>query len=92
MENFQIICTLPDVTSFLDVFPYDLLPSSHSILKPCTLIVNADPNAQGGSHRLFILLTPCSSSAEYFDAYGIVPLVPSIQAFLKRNCTTWKYD
>jgi len=32
-----------------------------------------------------------SSSAYYFDTYGIVPLVPYIQAFIKRNCTTWNY-
>ena len=54
-----------------------------------TLIVNADPHTEGVSHWLAIRLTPRSSSAFYFDSYGIVPLVPAIQAFLKRHCTTW---
>jgi hypothetical protein len=92
MDTFQILCTLRVVTSFLDVFPSDLLPSSRSILKPCTLIVNADPNTERGSHWLVIRLTPRSSSAYYFDSYGIIPLVPSIQAFLKHNCTIWEYN
>jgi len=47
--TWQILCTLRDVTSFLDVFPSDLLPSSRLVLKPCTLI-NADPHTEGGSH------------------------------------------
>ena len=85
MDTWQILCTLRAVTSFLDIFPSDLLPSSRSILKPRTLIVNADPNTEGGSHWLAIRITPLSSSAYYFDTYGIVPLVPSIQAFLNRN-------
>jgi len=31
-------------------------------------------------------------SAYYFDSYGIVPFVPDIIAFIKRNCTTWDYN
>ena len=92
MDTFRIVCTLRDVTFFLEVFPSDLLPSSRSILKPCTLIVNADPHTEGGSHWQAIRLTPRSSRAYYFDSYGIIPLVPSIQAFVKRNCTSWKYN
>ena len=92
MVTWQIVCTLRDVTSILDVFPFDLLPPSLPDLKPCTLIVNADPHKDGGSHRLAIRLTPRSSCAYYFDSYGIVPLVPAIQAFQKRHCTTLEYN
>jgi len=41
---------------------------------------------------LAVQLRPKSSSAYYFDSYGIVPLVPNIQAFIKRNCRTWDYN
>ena len=91
MDNFQILCTLRDVNSSLDVFPSDLLPSSRPILKPCTHI-NAGPHKEGCSHRLAIRLTRLSSSAYYFDSYGIISFVPSIQALLRRNCTTWEYN
>jgi hypothetical protein len=92
MATWQILCTLREVTSFLDVFPSNLLPLSRSILKPCTHIVNADPHTEGGSHWLAIRLTPRSSSAYYFYSYGTIPLVPSIQAFLKHNCITLEYN
>jgi len=32
------------------------------------------------------------SSAHYFDSYGIVPLVPPIQAYIRRNCIIWDYN
>ena len=92
MDTWQILCMLREVNSFLDVFPSDLLPSSRPVRKPCTLMVNANPHTEGGSHWLAIRLTPRSSSAYNFDSYGIVPLVPSIQAFLHQNCTTWEYN
>ena len=63
MEPWQILCTLRDVTSFLDLFLSNLVPSSRSILKHCTLIVNADPHKERGSHWLAIRLTPRCSSA-----------------------------
>ena len=70
MDTRQILCALHDVNSFLDVFSSDLLPLSRPVLKTCTLIFNADPHTEGGSQLLAIRLTPSSSSAYYFDAYG----------------------
>ena len=92
MDTWEILCTLRNVNSFFDVFPSDLLSSSRPVQTPCTLIVNADPQIEGGSHWLAIRLTLRSSSAYYFDSYGIVPLVPGIQDFLKHNCTTSEYN
>jgi hypothetical protein len=90
MDTVQILCTLRDVGSFLDVFPSDRLPQS--ITRTCTLIVNADPNTERGSHWLAIRFLPKSASAYYFDSYGLAPLVPSILAFIRRNCATWDYN
>jgi len=90
MDTVQILCTLRDVGSFLDVFPSNLL--SHSITRTSTVIINADPHKVGGSHWLAVHFRSKYSSAYYFDPYGIVPLVPSIWAFIKRNCTTWDYN
>ena len=41
MDTVQILYTLCDVSSFLDVFPSDLLPQS--ITQIATVVVNADP-------------------------------------------------
>jgi len=35
---------------------------------------------------------PKSSSAYYFDSYVILPLVPDVEAFIRRNCTVWDYN
>ena len=90
MDTVQILCRLRDVSSYLDVFPSDFLPQS--ITRTSTVIINADPHTQGGSHCPGVHFRPKSSSAYYFDSYGIVLLVPSILAFIDRNCTTWDYN
>ena len=87
MDTLQILCTLRNVNSFLDVYASDILP--RSITKTCTSIVNADPHTEGGSHWLAVHFRPKSLYAYYFDSYGIVPFVPDILAFVTRNCTTW---
>ena len=87
MDTLQILCTLRNVKSFLDVYASDLLP--RSITKTCTIIVNADPHTKGGSHWLAVHFRPKSSYAYYFDSYGIVPFVPAIADFVQRNSTTW---
>ena len=56
MDTVQILCTLRNVNSFLDVYASDLLP--RSITKTCTAIVNADPHTEGGSHCLAVHFRP----------------------------------
>jgi hypothetical protein len=88
--TLQILCNLRDVKSFLGVFPSDILPNS--IVRSGTVIVNADPHTEKGSHWLAIHFEPKASSAYYFDSYGTSPIVPAIHAFLKRNCTVWVHN
>ena len=58
-----------------------------------TVIINADPHTEKGSHWLAVLLLPRSSSAYYFDSYGMPPtLVPAIQEFIRHNCTVSDYN
>ena len=88
MDTLQILCALRDTRSFAGVFPSDLLP--HSISHTYTVIINADPHTKQGSHWLAVRFMPKSSSAYYFDSYGIPPtLVPAIHEFISRNCTVW---
>jgi hypothetical protein len=90
MDTVQIQCTLRSVKSFIGVFPSDLLPS-HSIGRCGTIIINTDPHTESGSHWLAVRIEPRSSYAYYFDSYGIPPFLPSIQSFLRRNCTIYEY-
>ena len=91
MDTLLILWTLRDFSFFIDAFPSDLLPESVT-QTTSSVIVNADPHTEGGSHWLAVHFRPKSSSDYYFDSYGIVPLVPSIQAFMKRNCTICEYN
>ena len=90
MDTVQIQCTPQNVKSFLGVFPSDLLPKS--ISRSGSVIINADPHTERGSHWLAIHLEPRPSSAYYFDSYGLFLLVHSIRSFLRRNCTVWDYN
>jgi len=90
MDTLQILCTLRNVKSFLGVFPSDILPNS--ITPSGTVIINADPHTEKGSHWLAIHFETKASSAYYSDSYGISPIIPAKQAFVKRNCTVWVYN
>ena len=90
MNTTQIACTLKDMRSFLGVFPSDMLP--RSVTQTGTVIINTDPHTEKGSHWLAVLFFPKSSSAYYFDSYGILPIVPYIEAFIRRNCTVWDHN
>jgi len=90
MDTTQRSCTLKELRSFLGVYPSDML--LRSVTRLGTVIINADPHTEKGSHWLAVHLRPKFSSAYYFDSYGIVPLVPAIQAFIRRNCITWDHN
>ena len=90
MDTVQISCILNNVKTFLGALPSDLLP--HSITQSSTVIVNTDSHTQSGSHWLAIRLEPRSSTAFYFDSYGLSPYIHDIQSFLRRNCTVLNYN
>jgi hypothetical protein len=91
MDVVQIVCTPKDVTSFLGVFPSDIL-TPPSVTVAANLIVYTDPHTSQGSHWLAISLQPRSYSGHFFDSYGLPPLIPNITDFLIRTCTVWDYN
>ena len=91
MDTLQVLCALRDVKSFAGVFPSDLLP--HSVAHACTVTINTDPHTEKGSHWLAVQFLPISSSAYYFDSYGLPPtLFPALHEFIRRNRTLWDYN
>ena len=91
MDTRQIMCFLRYVSWFLDVFPSDLLPQ-HSIARSATLVVNTDSHTETGSHWLVIHFQSRSHTSYYFDSYGLPPFIPTIQLFIRRNCSVWNYN
>jgi len=90
MDTTQILFTLKDVRSFLGVFPTDMLHCS--VTQSGTGIINADTHTEKGSHWLAVHFLPKYSNPYFFDSCGIVPLVPDIAAFIRRNYTVWDYN
>ena len=90
MDTAQILCTLKDVSSFLGVYPSDILPPS--ITRSASLIVNTDPYTASGTHWLAIHIQQRSYSGYFFDSYGLPSLIPSILTFLRRTCSVWEYN
>ena len=92
MDTWQILFTLRNVNSFFDVFP--LIYYHRQVQSRNTVSSSSMPIAiqMEVSYWLAIRLSPYSSSAYYNDSYGIVTLLPSIQAFVRRNCSTLDYN
>ena len=63
-----------------------------SVTEIATVIINADPHTEKGTHWLAVHFLPKSSSACFFESYGIIPLVADITGFIRRNCTVWDYN
>jgi hypothetical protein len=91
MDAAQIVCTLKDVTSFLGVFPSDILPPP-SVTEAASLIVNTDPHTSRGSYWLAVRVQPLSYSGYFFDSYSLPPLIPNITDFQRRTFTVCDYN
>jgi len=89
MDTIQIPCTLNNIKSFLGAFPTDL---PYSITQTSTVIVTTDAHIKSGSNWLAILLESRSSTAFYFDSYGLSAHTNDIQTLLRRNCTVLNYN
>ena len=85
------MCCLRDVRTFLGVFPFNLLPP-YSIAQYVTLILNTDPHIETGPHWLVVHFQSRSYSSYNFDSYGLPPLIPTIQLFIRHNCSVWGYN
>lgn len=71
------------------VYASDCLPARVS---PSTaLVVNTDPHTKRGLHWIAVYLDPCGK-LEYFDSYGLPPVVQDHFKFIKRNSTRYFYN
>jgi len=82
MNTIQIQHALQGLNSFLGVYASDLLPLS--IARTVTIIVNADPHTEPGTHWQAIhFQNPHRfSSGYFFDSYGRYPHIPEILDFI----------
>ncbi len=58
---------------FCGVLPIDYLPIK-KIKRPCSFVINTDKSSLPGKHWFAIYL-PLKGKIEYFDSFGIKPLI-----------------
>jgi len=75
---------------FEGVFAADTLPLRlHK--KPALLIANTDPITKPGSHWVAFYVGK-NGEGEFFDSYGMPPIIPLHRQFLNRLCKKWTYN
>jgi len=91
MDTWQILCTLRYLNSFL-CLPLRFI----TIVTTSPETLHTHCQCQSPYRGRFALASHTSytdsSSAYYFVSYDILPLVASIIAFKRYNCTTWDYN
>ena len=84
MNNYQIEAVLNafDAGScFRGVYPADMLPSAPSDNESHAYVVNTDNSNEPGKHWVGFFF-PRFGHPEYFDSYGLIPLIPHFYDFL----------
>lgn len=75
---------------FLGVYAADTLPRVlHSY--PSMLIANTDCISKSGSHWIAVFIDE-NGNGEFFDSYGMPPIIKEHRQFLNRLCKKWKYN
>ena len=78
MNTLEIKKQLKNYKRFVGVFPCDYIPDLN---RGEGVIVNTDTHNKGGEHWVAIYMSP-TGSMEYFDPFGLPPLVPHIREYI----------
>ena len=74
MNSQQIQAFFPNTPLFYGVFSCDTIPNTTD---KCGMIINTDPKDNTGEHWV-ALFQNGKGSSEYFDSFGLPPIIPSI--------------
>ena len=83
MDTKEILEYMKFYPDFLGVFPLDHIPETHR--RPCSMIINTDVCTEPGTHWVALYLSK-DGSGEYFDSFGLPPLLPSFWYYLSKAC------
>lgn len=75
---------------FEGVFAADTLPRTLKT-RPSLVLANCDNLGKAGSHWVAFFIGS-DRKGEFFDSYGLPPIIESHRAFLQRTCTSWKHN
>ena len=89
LDTNELRYAMQDDSSFIGVFPIDLLPRHVNKQKTIKLIVNLEPSNLPGSH--WICIYRRNGKAYYFDTFGRIPPT-DIQHWLASNSRDWIHN
>ena len=72
---------------FKGIYPKDQLPT---VEYPGSYVVNTDPSTAPGEHWIAMFFNK-QRSAEFFDSYGLHPIVYGLTDFLDSHSSSWIY-
>ena len=81
---------LVKLKNFRGTFPRDMLPQTPGP-SPHSIVMNYDGHAQEGTHWVCIYVDD-EGSAQYFDSYGLPPLVKEFVDYLEKNSNKWLWN
>ena len=86
----EILSKCKHIRSFVGVFPADKLPKIKQY--PVCLIMNTHTSDKPGEHWVAVYINE-NGFGEYFDSYGLPPLIKYFTDFLDNNCPNgWTYN
>lgn len=69
---------------FAGVFASDQIPATTPFY-PCCMVWNTDTSHQPGQHWVCVFISDPHSRIDYFDSYGLPPIVTSFRNFIVKN-------
>lgn len=91
MNTGQINHLMAEYPNYAGTFPCD---RAKHLTRGCGAILNTDPSSESGEHWVAIY-RPVQGKTEYFDSFGLPPLVPEIISFLagiSPSGVTWSHN
>mgnify|MGYP006375650193 FL=1 len=76
---------------FRGVFARDRLPLHVNTRQPNGFVINTDPSYRRGEHWVSVWFDG-KGRAEYFDSFGLPPLHPDIEFFIKRHSRSYRVN
>lgn len=81
---------LRHIGEYIGTYPSDLLPKITKF--PAALILNTDPSNKPGQHWVAVYIKR-NGVGEYFDPFGLQPLMNEFINFLDNNCPNgWTFN
>lgn len=91
METAEINAALGHVKSFKGTFASNSLPEKFN--RPAFFVINTERWHESGEHWVAMYFpADRTAQAEYFDPFGLCPIIDDHESYLRRHALSYKYN